>query len=169
MASPSDRAISPADAHRDAIISSLVEKTSADQLEVHCSFLKQNIQLSSKVHELKAHLSICEQHNLKLGADCSQLQSAISALHTQVQPIPPAIDLPQLKNEDNSSTLDQRALIIYQAVVDAFRATTLERHFRGFIPYNANYAAACNDWRDRFPDVSPPLWAEPIDESVLNI
>ena len=70
LVSPSDSAISPADAHRDATISSLVE-TSADQLEVHCSLLEQNIQLRSKVHELKAHLSIGEQHNLKLGADCS--------------------------------------------------------------------------------------------------
>ena len=168
LASPSDSAISPADAHRDATISSLVE-TSADQLEVHCSLLEQNIQLSSKVHELKAHLSICEQHNLKLGADCSQLQSAISAFHTQVQPIPLAMDFPPLKTEDNSSTLVQRALTIYQAVVDDFRATTLHRHFRGFIPYNDNYAAACEDWRDRFPDVSPPPWDEQIDEWVLNI
>ena len=79
------------------------------------------------------------------------------------------MDFPLLKTEDNSSTLDQRVLIIYQAVVDAFRATTLERHFRGFIPYKANNAAACEDWRDRFPDVSPPPWAEQIDESVLNI
>ena len=131
--------------------------------------LEQNILLSSKVHEFKAHLFICEQHNLKLGADCNQLDSAVSAFHTQVQPIPPAMDLPPLKNEDNSSTLDQRALIIYHGVVDEFRATTLERHSHGFIPYNANYAAACEDWRDRFPDVSPPPWNEQIDEWVLNI
>ena len=33
------------------------------------------------------------------------------------------------------------------------------------------HAAACEDWRDRFPDVSPPpaFWDEPIDEWVLNI
>ena len=53
-----------------------------------------------------------------------RLSKLMQAFHTQVKPIPPAMDLPPLKNEDNSSTLDQRALIIYQAVVDEFRATT---------------------------------------------
>ena len=97
------------------------------------------------------------------------LGGATSDPRTQVQPIPLAMDFPPLKTEDNSSTLDQRALTIYQAVVDDFRATTLHRHWRGFIPYNAIYAAACEDWRDRFPDVLPPPWDEPIDEWVLNI
>ena len=46
-----------------------------------------------------------------------------------------------------------------------------QRHWRGFIPYNDNYhdAAACEDWRGRFPDVSPPPWDEPIDEWVLKM
>ena len=52
---------------------------------------------------------------------------------------------------------------------DSYRTFRCDDHSRGFIPYNANYAAACEDWRDRFPDVSPPPWDEPIDEWVLNI
>jgi hypothetical protein len=99
-ASLSNSAIRPLDDYGDATtISSLLE-TYADQLEVNCSLLEQNIQLSSKVHELKANMLICEQHNLKLDADCSQLQSAVSALHATVEPPFTQIDdlllLPQL-------------------------------------------------------------------------
>ena len=49
-------------------ISSLLDQYS-DQLELNCSLLEQNLQLSSQFHVLKENLAICEHHNLQLSAD----------------------------------------------------------------------------------------------------
>lgn len=58
---------------------SLLE-SSADQLEVNCSLLEQNIQLSSQLHDYKSNLAICETENLRLDACLDQLQAYSNGL-----------------------------------------------------------------------------------------
>ena len=64
-------------------ISSLLDHYS-DQLDLNCSLLEQNLQLSSQFHGLKGNLAVCESHNLRLGAENHQFAVTNSNLASEI-------------------------------------------------------------------------------------